>query len=58
MPFEQNKKLEFDYKNHDPYAVKKVVAQADFGEGYYDYDVVQADDYEKLLRLYELLNEG
>jgi hypothetical protein len=27
---------------------KRVVGEADFGEGWYDYDVVKAEEYDKL----------
>lgn len=36
----------------DPEKVNRSVANANFGEGWYDYDVVDAEDYEKLLVLY------
>ena len=36
----------------DPEKVKRVVSNANFGEGWYDYDVVEAEDYDKLLAAY------
>lgn len=36
----------------NPDKVKRTVGECDFGEGWYDYDVVEAEDYDKLLALY------
>lgn len=39
-------------KPFDPENVKRVTGEADFGEGWYDYDVVEAENYDQLLALY------
>ncbi len=42
----------------DPENVKRTVGECDFGEGWYDYDVVQVEDYDRLLGLYRQLMQG
>ena len=36
----------------DPEKVKRTIGECDFGEGWYDYEVVEASDYDQLLALY------
>ena len=47
--------LSTEEKPFDPENVKRTVGECDFGEGWYDYDVVEAEDYDKLLALYREL---
>jgi hypothetical protein len=37
---------------------KRVVANANFGEGWYDYDVVDAEDYDKLCARVKALEDA
>jgi hypothetical protein len=42
----------------DPEKVKRTIGECNFGEGWYDYDVVEAENYDKLLALYRLAKEA
>ena len=42
----------------DPENVMRTTGECNFGEGWYDYDVVQAEDYDRLLALYRESERG